>query len=280
MADSTKDKIKYGLLKAIDASGFSVLDPVVRLAYGEERQKQLRDIGRFIVVPIIFIGFCILIWSAIAPRHKTKSGEVPGPTKVLNSYADNSRFDERENEKQSDFNLVGAERVAMLKEAEKQLAEYQKQADELSEIAKQVEIEGMDEVAAQIAPIKEKTEALTEKYKAAQAKRKAELEALAEKVALKEAKPAALVAAIRADSDASDIEKDEISELKTEMEEVRSNPPAKIQKARLASNKVADEVQHYKKRVDYLTRSNRSVKLEEAEAKAKEDAKILEDLKA
>lgn len=268
MADSTKDKIKYGLLKGIDASGFTVLDPVVRLAFGEEPQKQLRDIGRYMVVPIVFIGFCVMVWSIVAPRHKTKSGEVPGPAKVLNSYADNSRFDERENEKQSDFNLEGAERIAMLKQVEKQLEEYQKQAAELSEFAKKTEEEGKDEVAAQIAPIKAKTEALTKNYKAAQAARKAELEALANKVASNEVKPAALVAAIRADSDATDLEKDEISELKTEMEEIRSNPPAKIQKARLASNKIADEVQHYKKRVDYLTRSNRSVKLEKAELKA------------
>lgn len=270
MADSTKDKIKYGLLKGIDASGFTVLDPVVRLAFGEERQKQLQDIGRYMIVPIVFIGFCVMVWSIAAPRHKTKSGEVPGPLKVLNSYSDNSRFDERENEKQSDFNLEGAERIATLKQVEKQLEEYQKQAVELSEFAKITAEEGKDEVAAQIAPIKAKTEALTAKYKAAQAERKIELEALAEKVASGEIKPVALVAAIRADSDATDIEKDEISELKTEMEEVRSNPPAKIQKARLASNKIADEVQHYKKRIDYLTRSNRSVKLEEAKQKAAE----------
>lgn len=268
MADPTKDKIKYGLLKGIDASGFTVFDPIVRLAFGEEPQKQLRDIGRYMVVPIIFIGFCIMIWSIVAPRHKTKSGEVPGPLKVLNSYDDNSRFDARENEKQSDFNLAGAERIATLKMVEKQLADYQLQADKLSEIAKQTEEEGRDEIAAQIAPIKAKTDALTAQSKEAQAKRKADLEALAEKVAAKEAKPAALVAAIRADSDATDLEKTAISELKTEMEEVRSNPPPKIKKARLASNKVADEVQHYKKRVDYLTRSNRSVKLEEAETKA------------
>lgn len=268
MADSTKDKIKYGLLKGIDASGFTVFDPVVRLAFGEEPRKQLRDIGRYMVVPIVFIGFCVMVWSIAAPRHKTKSGEVPGPAKVLNSYADNSRFDERENEKESDFNLEGAERIATLKQVEKQLEEYQKEAEKLSEFAKKTEEEGKDEIAAQIAPIKTKTEAITKKYKAAQEERKAELQVLAEKVALNEVTPAALVTAIRADSDATDLEKDEISELKTEMEEIRSNPPEKIQNARLASNKIADEVQHYKKRMDYLTRSNRSVKLEKAEIKA------------
>jgi len=33
MADSPKDKIKYGILKAIDLSGFKVLDPPVRLLF-------------------------------------------------------------------------------------------------------------------------------------------------------------------------------------------------------------------------------------------------------
>ena len=43
MADSGSDKIKYGLLKAIDVSSFKVFDPVVRLLFGEEPRKQVKE---------------------------------------------------------------------------------------------------------------------------------------------------------------------------------------------------------------------------------------------
>ena len=50
--DSKAKKFKYGLLKLIDVSGFKVFDPVVRLFYREEPQKQLRDITRYMVLPM------------------------------------------------------------------------------------------------------------------------------------------------------------------------------------------------------------------------------------
>ena len=59
-------KIKYSLLKAIDTAGLSFLSPVVRLVTGEEPRKQLKDIARFIVVPIISFLIFLWLWSVIA----------------------------------------------------------------------------------------------------------------------------------------------------------------------------------------------------------------------
>ena len=66
-------EIKYRLLKIIDTAGLSFLSPVVRLAAGEEPRKQLKDIGRWIVVPVAAMLMFAFLWSVIAPRHKTKS---------------------------------------------------------------------------------------------------------------------------------------------------------------------------------------------------------------
>ena len=55
MAEKRSDKIKYGLLKAIDVSGFKVFDPVVRLCFREETGKQCKEIGKFLITPVLFV---------------------------------------------------------------------------------------------------------------------------------------------------------------------------------------------------------------------------------
>ena len=53
--DPFSKKLKHFLLKVIDISALGFLEPVVRLAYGEEPQVQLNKIFRFIVVPYLCI---------------------------------------------------------------------------------------------------------------------------------------------------------------------------------------------------------------------------------
>ncbi|MFT6861927.1 MAG: nitrate/nitrite transport system permease protein [Akkermansiaceae bacterium] len=146
MADSTKDKIKYGLLKFIDLSGFKVFAPPVRLAFGEDAKKQLSDIGKFMILPIIFVSLSIFIWSVVAPTHKTKSGTVPTPSMVWDSYEKNSRFSEREDEKMEDYELTGQERLNRIKEVKGLLAEFELKSTELEIVSTKVSEEGADEI--------------------------------------------------------------------------------------------------------------------------------------
>ena len=76
------ERFKYSLLKIINISGLTFLEPVVRLCYGEEPRLQLKKIGRFIVIPAVTFMIFIWMWSIIAPVYKTKSGEVPTPAVV------------------------------------------------------------------------------------------------------------------------------------------------------------------------------------------------------
>ena len=107
MSEQRFDKFKYGLLKAVDVSGFKVFDPVIRLAFGEEPKKQAGQIVRFLITPIVFIFVCLFLWTEIAPRHKTNSGEVPTPTLVMNAAAINHTLHAREDEKDYDFQALG-----------------------------------------------------------------------------------------------------------------------------------------------------------------------------
>lgn len=271
MADSTKDKIKYSLLKAIDVSGFKVLDPPVRLAFGEEPQKQLQDIAKFMLLPTLFILLCVGFWATFLPNHKTKSGEVPGPGKVLAAWGDAQRFDERENEKEEAFELSGEERRQEISEVRAELARLEEESTKLNKEAKEIAAASESEVLAQITPVQTRYDALRAEVKESKKARKDRLAELAEKVAADEAQPATLISLVQEDSEKSDAEKDELRALKDELDEIRANPPKAIKQSQLAANRVADEVQHYKKRLDYLTTGNRSEKYQSIVAKVSEE---------
>lgn len=262
MANKSSDKFKYGLLKAIDISGFKVFDPIVRLVFAEEPKKQVQDIAKFMILPIIFCLVCFFMWDVIGPRHKTKSGEVPSPGKVLDAASDATRFKQREGEKETAFLVEGSKRTELLAETKTKLAEFEKKAAELQEQSAEAAKAGQKKIDAALNPLKTKYDALKEEYKVAQKERKAAISAIAEKVATKEASSDELIAIIQEDTVQKDLEKEELKELSAELDEIRSNPPKEIKEAQFAANKAADEVQHYKKVIDILTTGNREVKKE------------------
>ena len=271
MSDSPKDKIKYGILKVIDVSGFKVFDPPVRLLFGEEPQKQIKDITKYLVVPTIFVVICILIWHIAGPNHKTKSGEVPAPGKVLTAYADAKRFDERENEKERAFEVTGNERLKEIELVKKELTSLEKEAAVLQKKSAQVAKSAETKLNALLAPVQARYDSVKAKNKAAEDARDAKLEALAERVAAKETSAATLISLVKESAVLEEQEKEGETLLKDEMDLIRDNPPEEVKASQLAANKVADEVQHFKKRLAILTKENRSVKQASLLAKAKED---------
>ena len=266
------ERFKYGLLKLISLSGFKVLDPPVRLAFGEEPEKQIRDIMRYMILPIIFVICCLFTWNIMGPNHKTKSGEVPTPSKVWDAYKDAKRFNERENEKEQAFLITGADRDKELTAVKIKLAELEIEATRLQKEAAEVTSEVEDEIKAAIAPSKKRYDTLIRKNKAAKAERRESEKALAEKVADGEASHEALLKLITKNITITDAEKTNLKALKFEINQIRDNPPSLLKETQLAANKVADEVQHYKKRVDYLTTGNRELKAAASQEKANKAA--------
>ena len=114
---------KHRTVKAIDVAGLNFLSPVVRLCYGEEPQKQLKEIGRFIVVPILAILAFMVAWFGVSEQIQTKSGKLPNPAETWESASAILAFHNRENDKQRAFNLTGEERDAELERVEARLEE-------------------------------------------------------------------------------------------------------------------------------------------------------------
>jgi len=274
MSEKKSDKIKYALLKTVDVSGFKVFDPVIRLIWGEDPKKQTRDIFKFMIVPILFLAFCLWFWNVIGPNHKTKSGEVPTPGVVLSAAKTNHIIDRRENEKESDFKSEGLARVDSIAEIENLLEKKEKESSALKLKVSEVEKTVTDGIESKVAPLQAKLNELKAKNTAAKKTRKEEIETLAGKVASKELGSEILIAKITAANELVSTEKTGVQEIQEKINIIRSNPPESLKEAQLASNAVANEVQHLKKRLDYLQSGNRSLKVEkfeEAVLKSKSD---------
>ena len=268
MSDQTPiEKLKYSLLKIIDVSGFKVFDPVVRLVFGEEPSKQVGEITRYMVAPIIFVCCCLLLWNFVAPRHKTKSGEVPSPKQVWGALVTNDTLDERENEKESDF-LSDERREARIEEVNELLAEKEKTSTELKATLAEVEARYKKEEAESLKPLSESLTKLKAENKKLRKSRSEEAAKLSESVAAKEADPEKLLDYLRNDNLLTTAEKDSEKELKDQIAVIRDETPKPLKNARLASSKAANEVQHLKKRLDYLSTGNRSQKVAAAEESA------------
>lgn len=267
MAEKTSDEIKYRILRFLDVTGFTVFDPMVRLAFGEEPKKQVEAILKFFVTPLVFLCFCLWVWWTVAPNHKTKSGEVPTPDVVWQSAVINDTFSKREKFKESDFLLVGAEREAALADVEQQIVDNTVILEGLQAELAQHEADYEAQLDERVAPLQADLDALRATNGAILDTKKAAITAEAEKIEAGSGSTDALVAAIRAEGEAKDAGRAQESLIKADIETIRSEKYEPREAARLAVNAVADEVQFLKKRVDFLSDANRSMKVAVAKEK-------------
>jgi len=269
MSEQTRiEKIKYGLLKAIDVSGFKVFDPVIRLFFGEEPKKQVNDITRYMLMPILFVACCLVLWNFIAPRHKTKSGEVPTPAQVWSALKINDTLYERENEKESDFALAGDQREKTIAEVKAEVETKSAESEKLKEELAVIEADVKKEKDEALAPIKAQYAELKAVNKEARTKRDIEAKAIADKVASKDAETEELLTFLRESNTLKATEKENEKVFKDQMAVINDDKPKVLQNAKMASDSLATEVQFLKKRLDYLTKGNRSLKIDKAKESA------------
>ena len=273
--DSRLDSAKYGLLKLIDVSGFKVFDPVVRLCFGEEPGKQVGEIVRYMIVPIIFVAFCIGAWSVIAPRHKTKAGRVPDPSQVWDALEVNHTLHVRENEKEADFNALDSQREHRIALVKATLKEKEAQEVELKKKLAKVEAASQAEIDQRLAPLTKRLGELKESNTESADARKAELISLSEKVVANTTAEGELTALMAKDVKLKSEAKEKEKRVKDLIEDVKSNPPKELKRTQLAYNGLAIEISHLKKRLDYLGKSNRAEKVAVAQADlAKKEEKL------
>jgi nitrate/nitrite transport system permease protein len=261
MAEKTADKIKYRILKFLDVTGFAVFDPIVRLAFREEPKKQMEAISKYLIIPIIFVTLCVGLWWKVAPNHKTKSGEVPTPDVVMESARINHTFSVREKYKESDFLLVGEARLQALADVEAEMASQELILSVFDAKLQKEEAAYKTQLDSRLAPLLNEMDALRAKNKETAGAHKMEIAELAVQFEAKQASGDDLLALIRAENADKDARRDMETIVKDKIKAIRSEKYKSLEAVRLEVNAVADNVQFLKKRVDFLTSANRSLKV-------------------
>ncbi|GAA5484074.1 ABC transporter permease [Haloferula sargassicola] len=260
--------MKYKLLKFIDTAGLSFLSPVVRLVTGEEPQKQVKDIVRFIVVPVFaFLAF-LWLWSMIAPKHKTKAGEVPTPSVVWDAGKGIWRFHDRETAKENGFLLTGPAREAEMKTATERLAEVEKLETLAKEQLTSARESSKERFDLSVAPSKDAYDAKRAEYRDFRKQSAATLKAEAATLATAPAEARmAFLEKLRANEKAEAALKAEVDALKTKYTEAQELTFPKVKSALRAATLLGEEKQFLTKYIDMLGENSREVKLHAAEEK-------------
>lgn len=262
-------RLKHGLLRIIDLSALGFLEPIVRLCYGEEPRVQLRKIGQFVVIPVLAFAAFVGVWAILAPKHKTKSGEVPTPAVVYEAYQAIMTFHERENAKEDAYVTSGGARETLLADAKARLvvlAEDEAAAAEALAAARAAEAAAK---AKAIAPLQQRLDALKAETDAAEQEREARLDAQAAAVSDAASRKAYLadLAAFRTWKDA---ERDRQRAVKDDIDAINRAVAPTTQEAITAQTAIAEERQYVGKLEELLGDKGRELKVAELKTRISE----------
>jgi len=265
--------MKFQILKCLEICGLTFLSPVVRLISGEDPRTQLKKIGQFIVIPVLSMLAFLFLWSQLAPRHKTKSGEVPTPSVVWNAAVGIWEFHVRENDKQDAIELTGEERTVRLREIETRLKSLESLATEADKQVRAVEESASAQLAARLEVVRQRNANEVTRLKNESAARVTQLESLAQGLKINDkAGHEELVAAVRAHNATEKQASERLKELRSEEDSLQSDKDPSLAAARAAQTAIADERQYLLKLSEQLTRANREAKV--MEARARVDAEL------
>ena len=253
---------KYRLVKAIDVAGLNFLTPVVRLCFGEEPRKQLKDIGLYIVIPVIAMIFGVCTWFVVSEMVVTKSGKLPNPSETLAAAGSIWDFHVRENDKLSAFELTGAQRDTRMAAVESRLKELEPLEEEIN---KEVTEEGKraeERTKQRVASLEKKYGELKEKLDTAADEREKALKAKSESIAKSDvdAKNAYIVD-VRKHRKGLDFAKGKLRDLKGKIKTLKDIKDDKLAAVLRKQTQIAEERQYLGKMKDQLTKANRDLKV-------------------
>lgn len=264
-------QLKYTLLKAIDLSGLTFLAPIVRLCYGEEPKVQLQKIGQWILIPIVAVLAFLFLWHITSGSIQTKSGTLPNPVQTWQGYNAIDKHAERENLKESAYELTGAERNAILEESKAQLVAVKQRVTETNEAVKAAKASVDSETKRLIGPLDAEYRAKKAEYKEAAKARK---EALISKAdSLKAGDKTAYLAyleEVKTSEIQTETEKEELSVMKKEIDKIRDVKSPEVADALLAQTLAAEEEQFLNKQIELLSDRNKAIQVESATGKITE----------
>ncbi len=269
-------KIKYPILKAIDVSGLTFLSPVVRLCYGEEPRVQMKKISQWILIPICAIILFIFLWAYGSTVVKTKSGSVPGPLETLKAGESISKFGNYEKAKEEAYTLTGPERDEALKKAQARLGKMDPIVKAATDQVGGAKAQYAEVIKKRTSGMTSRRDALKKSYSANQSARKASLAALADTLTPgNETAYENFMKEVKDHTDKTDLEKEELATLAKEIKEIEDEKSDDVAKALFAQTRAAEERQFLQKQIDQLTTQNKGLKIETAQAKIQEDARVL-----
>ncbi len=263
--------MKFKILKAIDVAGLQMLDPVVRLFYGETPREQLRKIVLFIVIPVLTIILSVLLWSYLAPRHTTKAGEVPTPGVVLDAARGIQQFHTWENQKADDFLLTGEARQNALAAVDTRIAELTPLSVAAAASVEEAKATQQAYREKYATPLEAEYKQLRNDLKAKEDSQEEALIAEADTLGVNDvaARQAYLkkVAAFDAMEEAN---KETLRAFKDKIDAVYSEKFPVLEAAQTTYNTIEAELQYLSKRRDYLTADNQELKIASAQIELKE----------
>ena len=118
-------KLKHKIYKLIDISGLQLFDPIARLLFKEEPKVQIKRITQFIIIPALTFCLFLLMWQIMAPRHTTKSGEVPTPIRVVDAARGIWTFHKREKQKSEAFITTPGDSKKLIESSNERLNEIE-----------------------------------------------------------------------------------------------------------------------------------------------------------
>ena len=266
--------MKYTILKALDVAGLKVLEPFVRLVCGEDPKVQLQKIGLFIVIPLLTFLVFIGAWAYAGPRHKTKSGEVPGPGRVAEAWSGIVQFANREKQKGVDFKTGGQRREKVLAVVQEQKVQIDKYSQLSNDRFKKLEAMRDDALRERLAPYLRALEMKEKEFATNAAEHEAKLvdkakEIPADDIAAKEE----YLTLIHQHLDLRKQEAELVKTMRAEIDEMRQEKWGELEKERTRKNALDQQKQFLQKRETYLSSANRAVKVEKLTESMTKDKK-------
>jgi nitrate/nitrite transport system permease protein len=271
-----RDRIKYGLLRVAKTSGIAFLSPAVLLCFWEEPAAQFRELMRVLVVPMFAFVVFLFLWTVVAPKHKTKSGEVPTPAVVWDAAKDIWSVHVHENSKEDAFLASSEERQNQSDALAKDLDVTRRYAVAIAEKVKEAEADHQVWLTSRLVDIDAKIAEQADVDLESRNRRQKEMQRLAQSLgrgAIKGKKKYLELA--REDLKAKEKEAQVAQALSRERVEIIDAPYPPLVAVRQLQTQIAEQKQNITSLADQYGRANRSARLEVEIARLKAGQRTL-----
>ena len=255
--------MKNFLLKIIDIAGLSFLAPVVRLCTGEEVDKQLKEIGRMVVIPLLaFVAF-LIIWHVGSDSVQTKSGKLPNPAQVSDAADRVWELHRREQVKALAFRTETGASSSWYVDLTAELDAETQQREVLTAEVAELDAAFQLRQAEALAPLEAATKAMRDDNRARKKARKEAIATFAAGLAADDEAGKEHLLVMMAEADQlEDAEKAAYNALKEEKSIIENKKDDALVTAQMALTASSERVSHLQKMLDLLTEDNRSVEAE------------------